>query len=75
MSFREVREITITDADGGSSVDLKRKGHQITITRAVFYTNHEGTQIPLELSAADRRALIDFLNMGEYQELPYGESR
>jgi len=75
VSIQETRELTITDADGGSSIDLRRDGHSITITRLFLYTNHENQKIPLQLSPADRRALIDFLNMGEYRELSYEESR
>lgn len=75
MSFSESREITITDEDGGSSISLKREGSTVTIEHVYIYENHAGDKVPQVLSAVDRRALIDFLNMGEYQELPYGERR
>lgn len=75
MSATESGELTLTDVNGGSSISLSRKGNVVTIDHVHFYTNHEDTKIPLELDTADRRALIDFLNMGEYRELSYEERR
>lgn len=75
MSFTEKRELEISDQAGGGSVTFERDGSTVRITRTVYYTNHQNEQPPIELDAADRRALMDFLNMGEYRELPYGEAR
>lgn len=75
MSFTEKRELEISDRDGGGSITLERDGSAIRITRVVFYSNHQDQEPPIELDAADRRALMDFLNMGEYRELSYEERR
>jgi hypothetical protein len=75
MSVTEKRELTLTDDEGGSSISLSRNGSTVTIDSMRIYENHNGEKIPLELNAADRRKLIDFLNMGEYRELTYEESR
>lgn len=75
MSFTEKRELEIDDPAGGGSITFERDGSNVRITRTVFYTNHQNEQPPIELDASDRRALMEFLNMGEYRELSYGEDR
>jgi hypothetical protein len=74
MSHDEKRQLTIS-SDAGGSISLERDGNTVSITQAVFYTNHQENACPVILDDADRRKLIDFLNMGEYRELTYGESR
>ena len=75
MSFTEKRELEISDQAGGGSVTFERDGSTVRITRTVYYRNHQDNETPIELDAADRRALMDFLNMGEYRELSYEERR
>lgn len=74
MSFTEKRELTIS-SDVGGSISLQRDGNEVSITQAMFYTNHQDVDCPIVLDDADRRKLIDFLNMGEYRELSYEERR
>lgn len=75
MSTIENRELTITDPESGSSVTFVREGSVVKIQSAFFAERHVERKVPLVLSAADRRTLIDFLNMGEYRQLTYGEAR
>jgi hypothetical protein len=74
MSHEEKRQLTIS-SDAGGSVSLERDGNTVSITQTLYYSNHQDTECPIILDAADRRALIDFLNMGEYRQLSYEESR
>jgi hypothetical protein len=75
MSFTDKRELEIDDPAGGGSITFERDGSTVRITRTVFYTNHAGEQPPIELDTSDRRALMDFLNLGEYRRLSYEEGR
>lgn len=75
MSTTERRELQLHDEDGGSTIELTREGHEVTIESVSFYKNHLGNAVPLSLTTEDRIALIDFLNMGEYRRLSYGEAR
>lgn len=74
MGHDEKRQLRIS-SDAGSSISFERDGNTVSITQSVYYSNHEGNECPIVVAAADRRKLIDFLNMGEYRELTYGESR
>ena len=75
MSHNEKRQMTIISSDDSGSISLERDGSTVAITQAVFYRNHQEAECPVILDAADRRALIEFLNMGEYRELSYEEQR
>jgi len=74
MAHDEKRQLRIS-SDAGGSVSFERDGNTVSITQTVYYTNHQENECPIVLDDADRRKLIDFLNMGEYRELTYGESR
>lgn len=73
MAVMETRSIAITGKEGGS-IDLERQGTSVTITQTI-YQERDGRAMPIELDASDRRALMAFLNMGEYRELTYEEAR
>ena len=68
MSIRDKRELEIYP-DTGGSITLERVNGSIQITRTVYYQCLGGDDAPIELDTADRLALIDFLNMGEYRLL------
>lgn len=74
MAHDEKRQLRIS-SDVGGSISLERDGNTVSITQTVFYRNHQEEDCPIVLDDADRRKLIDFLNMGEYRELTFGESR
>jgi len=74
MSHDEKRQLKIS-SDAGGSISLERDGDTVSIIQTVYYRNHQDVDCPIVLDHADRRKLIDFLNMGEYRELTYGESR
>jgi hypothetical protein len=73
MSFTEKRELRINSVEGGS-ISLQREGNDVSIVQTVYYRNDAG-DVPIQLDDVDRRKLMEFLNMGEYRELTYGESR
>lgn len=75
MSHEEKRQLTIISSDDSGSISLERDGSTVSITQAVFYRNHQSEECPVILDPADRQALIEFLNMGEYRKLSYEESR
>lgn len=74
MAHDEKRQLQIS-SDAGGSVSFERDGNTVSITQTVYYRNHQEADCPIVLDSADRRKLIDFLNMGEYRELSYEESR
>lgn len=74
MGHDEKRQLRIS-SDAGGSVSFERDGNAVSITQTVYYSNHAGADCPIVLDDADRRKLIDFLNMGEYRALSYEESR
>lgn len=74
MSVQEKRELTI-NSDVGGSISLERNGAEVSVTQTVFYANYRDAECPIVLETADRLALIDFLNMGEYRRLSSGEAR
>jgi hypothetical protein len=74
MSHDEKRQLTIS-SDAGGAISFERDGNTVSITQTVFYRNHQEVDCPIVLDEADRRKLMDFLNMGEYRALSYEESR
>lgn len=74
MSHDEKRQLQIS-SDVGGSISLERDGNTVSITQTVYYRNHQDVECPIVLDDTDRRKLIDFLNMGEYRQLSYEESR